>query len=473
MRHSTLCAALLLAACATNPVTGKKQLMLVSESDEIAMGQQELARARTETGFYPDAALESYVSGIGLAMARASERPNLPWEFHVLDDPIVNAFAAPGGFIFITRGILSHLNSEAELAAVVGHEVGHVTARHTAAMMSQQTGIQGLLGVGAILRPDLAQGALGQLAGAGAQMYFLKFSRNDESQADQLGHRYSLTQRYDVREMPNTFRTLQRVSAASGGSTLPGFLSTHPDPGDRVEKTQAWADTVSDYSKLHADRDRFLSHLDGLLFGADPQQGYFENGVFLHPTLKFRFTVPQGWQTANQPQQVIMAEPNGQAQITLAPAQGNSIDAAAQTFLAQQGVQSSGAQRTTVNGIPAMTAEFTATTSQGQALRGSVLFLQHGGQLFQFLGLALSANWNQHGGTIGQTLRSFGATAANQQFQPRRYLKIVTLSQATPVATLAQQSNGAISAQQLAIINGVADGATLPAGRKVKTVIFR
>lgn len=473
MRNSTLCAALLLAACATNPVTGKKQLMLVSESDEIAMGQQELARARSETGFYPDAALESYVSGIGMAMARASERPNLPWEFHVLDDPVVNAFAAPGGFIFITRGILSHLNSEAELAAVVGHEVGHVTARHTAAMMSQQTGIQGLLGVGAILRPDLAQGALGQLAGAGAQMYFLKFSRDDESQADQLGHRYSLTQRYDVREMPNTFRTLQRVSQASGGSTIPGFLSTHPDPGDRVAKTEAWADTVSDYSKLHADRDRFLSHIDGMLFGPDPQQGYFENGVFLHPALKFRFSVPQGWQTANQTQQVILAEPNGQAQITLAPAQGNSIDAAAQTFLSQQGVQSAGTQRTTVNGIPAVIADFSATTSQGQALRGSVLFLQHGGQLFQFLGLSLAANWNQHGGTIGQVLRSFGPTAANQQFQARRYLKIITPAQAISVATLAQQSNGAISAQQLAIINGVADGATIPAGRKVKTVIFR
>lgn len=437
------------------------------------MGRGELTRARQETGFIADATLEQYVANIGKQMAAASERPGLPWEFHVIDDPMVNAFAAPGGFIFITRGILSYLNSEAELAAVVGHEIGHVTAKHTVSMISQQQLAQVGLIAGSIAAPKAAGGVAGQLAGTAMSLYFLKFSRNDESQADMLGHRYSLRQLYDVREMPNTFRTLERVSAASGGSSMPSFLSTHPDPGQRVQKTQAWADTVTNPSRLHADRDRFLTRIDGLLFGADPEQGYFADGRFLHPTMRFQFSVPQGWQTANTLSQVAIGDPNGQAQVALSAAQQNSVDAAMQAFLAQQGLTSPGAQRTTVNGLPATTAEFTAATQQGQQLRGTVLFLQHNGQVFQFLGLALASSWGQMGGTINQVLRSFAPTPAGQQFQARKYLRIVTLSRATPVATLASQSNGAISAQLLAIINGVPDGATLPAGKRVKTVVYR
>ncbi len=437
------------------------------------MGRAEVTRARQESGFIADATLEQYVAGIGKQMAAASERPALPWEFHVIDDPMVNAFAAPGGFIFITRGILTYLNSEAELAAVVGHEIGHVTAKHTVAMLSQQQLAQVGLMAGAIAAPKVAGGVAGQLAGTAASLYFLKFSRNDESQADQLGHRYSLKQLYDVREMPNTFRTLERLSAVSGGNGMPNFLSTHPDPGSRVQKTQAWADTVSNPSRLHSDRDRFLTRIDGLLFGEDPEQGYFENGRFLHPGLKFQFMVPQGWQTSNTLAQVAMAEPNGTAQVSLSGAQQSTVDAAAQAFLAQQGLTSPGAQRTTVNGVPAVTADFTAATQDGQQLRGSVLFLQHNGQVFQFLGLALASSWGQQGGAITQVLRSFGPTSASQQFQQRKYLRIVTLPRATPVATLAQQSNGAVSAQTLAIINGVPDGASLPAGKRVKTVVYR
>lgn len=470
MRYLIVGTLLVAAACATNPVTGRSQLSLVSESQEIDMGRGELARARQETGFIADATLEQYVANIGKQMAAASERPNLPWEFHVLDDPMVNAFAAPGGFVFITRGILTYLNSEAELAAVVGHEIGHVTAKHTVAMISQQQLAQVGLIAGSIAAPSAAGGIAGQIAGAATSLYFLKFSRNDESQADQLGHRYSLMQNYDVREMPNTFRTLERIGAASGGSSTPGFLSTHPDPGSRIQKTQAWADTVKNTSRLHADRDRYLSRIDGLVFGADPEQGYFENNQFLHPGLKFRFSVPQGWQTQNSLSQVVLAEPNGQAQIALSPAQQTSVDAAAQAFTSQQGVASSGARRTTVNGLPAAAAEFTATTSQGQALRGTVLFLQHNGQVFQFLGIALASNWGQQGGVISQVLGSFGPTPAGQQFQQRKYLHIVTLPRSTSVATLAQQSNGAISPQLLAIINGVPDGAMLPSGKRVKTV---
>ena len=460
------------AACATNPVTGKSQFMLMSESQEIAMGKQLLTQTEQESGFYPDTGLQRYVAAIGMRMARESERPNLPWEYHVIDDPAVNAFAAPGGFVFVTRGILAYLNSEAELAAVVGHETGHVTARHSAAMASQQLGIQGVFGVGSILNPKLAQGVLGQVAGVGASLYFLKFSRNDERQADGIGHRYALHDRYDPREMPKTFQTLQRVSN-TGSNRMPGFLSTHPDPGDRVQYTQAWADTVSSYAGLSVDRDRYLSQINGMLFGDDPQQGYFDGVRYLHPVLRLRFDAPTGWQGANQRTQVILAEPNGKAQITFSEAKGKSPDAAAQAFVAQAGISNGGMQRTSVNGDAATAVQFSAMMSDSTPLRGEVFFVQHGSGVFQFLGVSLAASWSAFGGVIDQSLRSFGPTAANQAFRQQKRLRIVTLSRATAIGDLATQSGGAITLQDLAIINGVAETATLAAGTRVKTVGYR
>lgn len=473
MRYSLLCATVCLAACATNPVTGRSQLSLVSESQEIAMGRQQLAASQQDPGFYTNAAVQRYVSGIGLGMAKRSERPNLPWEFHVIDDPAVNAFAAPGGFVFVTRGILGYLNSESQLASVMGHEIGHVAAKHSVAMISQQQLAQAGLGVFAIVKPGLAEGVAGQLAATAAQLYFLKYSRDDERMADELGFRYSVRAGYDPREMPKTFRTLERIAQTGSSSKLPSFLETHPDPGDRVAYTQAWADTVRNAAKLKVNRDQYLSMIDGLLYGADPQQGYFEGGQFVHPTLHFRLNTPSGWQAVNGSTQLVMREPNGGAQISLKQASQNTPEAAAQAFLAQQGVQSQGVQRGMVGGLPATDGEFTAASSDGQQLHGEVLFVQLNGQVFQLMGLSLASNWGQYSGVISQSIHSFGPTAPGQQFKPRRYIRLVTLPRATTVASLASENGGTASASDLAILNGVDVNATLPAGMRVKTVTTR
>lgn len=473
MRSWRMALALLLAACARNPVTGKSQLSLVSESQEIAMGRQQLAASQQDPGFVTNDPLQRYVSTLGLSMARASERPGLPWEFHVLDDPAVNAFAAPGGFIFLTRGLLGYLNSEAQLAAVIGHEIGHVTAKHSVAMISQQQLAQGGLGLFAVLKPDVAQGVAGQAATVFASLYFLKFSRDDEQMADQLGHRYSLHAGYDPREMPKTFHTLQLLAQSSSSSKLPGFLATHPDPGNRVAYTQAWADTVKSASRLKIARDPFLAMTDGLLFGADPQQGYFENGQFIHPVLRFRFAVPAGWTGANATTQVVASEPNGGAQVLLKLAAQSTTQAAAQAFFAQQGVQSQGVQQTAVGGLPATSGEFTATSQGGQPLHGEALFVASGGQVFELMGISLAANWAQHGPLIRQTIRSFGPTAPGQQFKARRWIRLVTLTRPTTMTELANQGGNVLAAAELAVLNGVDAGTPLATGTRVKTVVAR
>ena len=437
------------------------------------MGRQQLAASAQDPGFVANAALQRYVSALGMTMARASERPNLPWEFHVIDDPAVNAFAAPGGFIFVTRGLLGYLNSEAQLAAVVGHEIGHVAAKHSVAMISQQELAQGGLGLFSVLKPDLAQGMTGQAANILASLYFLKYSRDDERMADQLGHRYSVRAGYDPREMPKTFRTLQQLALSSSSSKLPGFLDTHPDPGDRVAYTQAWADTVKNVARLKVGRDAFLAMTDGLLFGADPQQGYFENGQFVHPVLRFRFAVPAGWQGANGTAQVVVSEPNGGAQVSLKQAAQASTQAAAQVFLSQQGIQGQGVQQTSVSGLPATSGEFLATSQGGQPLHGEALFVQLGGQVYELMGLSLATTWNQYGGQIRQTLWSFGPTVPGQPFRPRRWIRLVTLPRATTVNELAGQGGNVVTAADLAILNGVDAGAMMPAGSRVKTIVNR
>ena len=469
--HTLVLVPLLLAACATNPVTGNRQLSLVSEAQEIEMGKGEVVRAREETGFYADSSLTAYVAGVGMRMASASERPALPWEFHIIDDPIVNAFAAPGGFIFVTRGILAYLNSEAELAAVVGHEIGHVTAKHTVTSISQQQlGSIGLLGA-AVLANDQR---VAQIGSAGLGVLFLKYSRDHERQSDGLGHRYSLNQGYDVREMPKTFITLARVSEASGNAgRIPGFLSTHPDPGDRVAATTAWADTVSNYSRLTVGRDRYLDRLDRMVYGEDPRQGYFEGQRYLHPELRFQFDMPAGWQGINQASQIIMAEPNGAAQIQLRAASQASPSAAMQAWQGQQGVVTGSVQQLQVAGAPALTAEFTAATQEGQQLRGRVLYINYRGATWQFLGIAVATAWPQLGGTINATLGSFAATPVNQQFHRVRELRVIALPRPMTMTALAGESGGAATARELALINSVEEGVMQPQGRKVKTVRFR
>jgi predicted Zn-dependent protease len=474
MRYLPAALLLLTLSCATNPVTGRRELSLVSESQEIAMGQSLLAGTQQETGFYADPALTQYVAALGQRMAKASERPDLPWEFHVVDDPAVNAFAAPGGFIFITRGIMAYLNSEAELAGVMGHEIGHVTAKHSVSQLSKQQlfGV-GLL-AGAIAAPEIANSGIGQAAQAGAGLLFLKFGRDDERQADELGHRYSLQQRYDVREMPKTFATLQRMSEASTSSSrVPGFLSTHPDPGDRVAATQRWADTVSSYANLDAGRDRYLDHLEGLVFGNDPRQGYFDGERYLHPLLKFQFTMPTGWQGVNQATRVIAVEPNGKAQMELSQMSFPTARAAADSFARQQGLQLLGRDNNRVGGLTASTVSFRATTSDGTSLTGQATFVELGGAVYRLLGLTLTQTVAQHGTALAQTISSFGPTAANQVFQRVRELHVITLTAGKTVDRLAQESNGAATATELALINSAEVGTMLPAGLKLKTIRFR
>jgi predicted Zn-dependent protease len=457
--------------CARNPVTGKNELSLVSESQEIQMGKEAAAQVQQSIGYYNDAALQAYVSGIGMKMAKASERPNLPWEFHVVNDASVNAFALPGGFIFVTRGLMTAINDEAELATVVGHEIGHVTNRHSVQQMSKAELAQVGLGIGSILSSDVAK--LAGLASQGLSLLFLKYSRDAENQADKAGFRYALNANYNVSEMANVFQTLDRMSQASGGGKLPEWLSTHPDPGTRVQNTEQRLDTLSrSLANTITNRDVYLQHIAGLTYGEDPRQGFFEGSTFYHPDLRFQLTYPQGWQTQNTPDAVVAMSPQQDAIIQLGLAGQTPPQQAAQQFLSQQGVQAGNTSTQPVNGLPAASGYFQAQTEQG-TIQGIVTFLSYNGNTYGLLGYAPSGKFNQYDQIVQQAIRSFGPlqNQAALSVQPAK-LELVKLPRQMTLEEFNRQYPSTIPIEQLAIINEVESGATvIPQGRIVKRVV--
>ncbi len=319
----TLFATLLAIACAVNPVSGKKELMFFSEQQEIAMGQETDRAIRQQYGIYEDKSLNEYVDRIGQSMVPNSHRPKLKHYFAVLDTPMVNAFAAPGGYIYVTRGILALMNSEAELAAVLGHEMGHVAARHSMAQMSGQLLAQIGLVVGSVVSKDIRKFA--GLANLGTQLLFLKFSRSDEYQADSLGIRYARQARYAPGEMLRFFTALENMSAESSSHNIPTFLSTHPMTSDRITKVKE--QLSSQDATLDIRREDYLRRLDGLIYGDNPRQGFVENGVFYHPEMAFQFSIPAGWVVQNTPMQVVIGEKEGRAALLLqAETTGQDLD---------------------------------------------------------------------------------------------------------------------------------------------------
>ena len=459
------------AGCARNPVTGKSQLSLVSESQEIEMGKQGAQEVAQTIGLYDNANAQAYVAEIGKPIAAASERPNLPWEFHVVDDASVNAFALPGGFIYVTRGLMGTVNDEAEFATVVGHEIGHVTNRHSVQMISKSQLAQLGLGIGSILSSDVAK--FGQLAGAGLQVLFLKYSRNAENEADLAGFRYALNQGYDVREMPKVFQTLDRISQTGGGGKLPEWLATHPNPGNRIKHIETLLDTVhTDLSKAKVNRDGYLQRIKGMTYGEDPQQGYFEGTQFYHPKMRFQLHFPDGWKVQNTAASVASMSPNQDAIIQLSLAGQASPQQAAQQFLSQQGVQAGQSSNTSINGLPATSSYFQAQTDQG-TIQGIVSFVSYGGQTFGLMGYTPGGKLSTYDQVFQSTIRSFGELRDGSKINVQAAkIDLVKLNRDMTLEQFNAQYPSSVPIEQVAIINEVEGPSTvLQAGRLVKRVV--
>ena len=464
------------AACATNPATGGSMLSLVSESQEIQMGQEYMQQVEATMPLLDDADLEAYVNRVGQELAAISERPELPWSFKIADEPVVNAFALPGGPVYLTRGILGYFSSEAEMASVLGHEIGHITARHSVEQISRQL-LAGLgLLIGAVASPVVRQNL--ENLSVGLQVLFLSYGRDDEHQSDMLGVRYALKTDYDVAEAVTMHEKLGRLSSqsASAGGGIPSWLSTHPSSADRVQRIQAIVDTVSPARLEGATlgRDAYLQRIDGLMFGENPREGYFQSsGRFVHPDLAFRLDYPSDWQKANMPQQTVALSPAEDAMIQLMLASGTGHAAAAREFFGQEGLTSRQVRQVNVNGNPATIGYFQAQTENG-VLEGMVGFLDYDGRTYRILGYTVQGKLGAYDTAFRSVVDSFARLTdrAALAVQPMR-IDIVRVDNATTIAQLSRSRGSPVAASELAIVNGMDVNETIPAGTSIKWVVGR
>jgi predicted Zn-dependent protease len=459
-----------LAACAINPVTGERELALISEDQEIAMGREAAQQVETSLGYVDDAELQQYVANIGTELARDSERPELPWEFHVVDDPVPNAFALPGGYIFITRGLVSLMNSEAELAAVLGHEIGHVTARHSVNQLSRAQLAQLGLGLGMIVAPELQQ--LGNLANAGLGLLFLKYGRDDERQADSLGFRYMLDDGYDVHEMEDVFAALQASGKLAGQSPVPSWLASHPSEPDRIAAVRERIDNLeSTPPDLKVNASPYLSRVNGLTYGSDPRHGYFDDGMFYHPELAFQFIVPDDWQKQNLTSAVAAVSPERDAALQLTLARGDASAAAAQ-FFGQDGVAEIESQREDINGRNAIISTFQAP-AEGGVVRGTVAHIESGEATYRLITYAPEGAYGARRALFAEIVGSFAPVTDPDVLgvQPRK-IEVVKLDRAMTLGEFAERYPSVIPVDELAVINQVeGSDSRLDANAEVKRVV--
>lgn len=464
-----------LAACATNPVTGRRELTLMSEAQEIAMGRDADPQIRAEMGVYDDPELQRYVSDLGLRLAKASERPDLPWQFTVVDQPAVNAFAVPGGFIYITRGILAYLADEAELVGVLGHEIGHVTARHSVQQYTRSLG--GMIGLTALGAFVPAARPFGQLSETALGLLFLKYGRDDELQSDRLGARYAAGGGWDPAGVPGMLSTLGRLDEAAGERKgVPNFLSTHPEPLARV------AEIAPDVEQLRAgrtglatNREALLRRVDGLIYGDNPDQGIARGRTFLHPVLRFTLDFPERWDIANMPQQVVAKAPGAEVYLVLQLVQkpaGRTIEDIATASMQGAGFRAFEGERTTINGLDAFVGLYQGQMEGLGEVGVRAAHIAHGTNVYMLAGVVPVDLFRQADAAFLSAIRSFQplSAAEAEAIRPHR-IDLHVVRDGDTWAGLAELSRGAIEPDALAIMNNAAPATAPPVGTRIKIVV--
>jgi predicted Zn-dependent protease len=463
------------AACATNPATGKREFSLMSEAQEVQIGKEMDVEVRRQMGLYEDAALQRYVEEVGMRLARASERPNLPWHFAVVDAPAVNAFALPGGYIYLTRGILPFLDNEAELAGVLGHEVGHVTARHAAQQYTQATSAGVGLTILSIFVPEarpfqgLAETAFGVL--------FLKHGRDDELQADKLGVEYTARSGWDPGGVAGMLNTLSRLDEASGTRKgVPNWLSTHPAPADRVQEiepiVQQAKATVAGTPIV--DEQEFLQRVDGIIYGDSPKEGIVRGNQFLHPELRLGVTFPQGWEIVNTQAQVGARKPDEDVFLILqlVPNAQGSLEQVARTSMANAGFRQVNGERGEINGLEAYIGTYQGAV-QGLGNVGTVAaHILHDRRVYLLAGLAPVNAFQRTQQDFSSTMRSFRRLSASEaaEIRPNR-VDLITVRGGETWQGIAERTGNVVKPATLAIMNNYDPSQPPRPGDRIKVVV--
>jgi predicted Zn-dependent protease len=461
---------LLITSCAVNPVTGKRQLMFMSENQEIKIGREYDPQIVSSFGLYENKALLDLITEKGQEMGKISHRPNLEYHFRILDSPVINAFAVPGGYIYFTRGILAQFSNEAEMIGVLGHEMGHVTARHTASRQTKQQLGQLLLIGGMVASEEFRR--YGEYAMQGMQLLFLSFSREDERESDRLGVEYSSKIGYDAREMANFYQVLVKMNMQREQGGIPTFLSTHPEPGDRynsvLKDVAKWQQELN-FSEWKVNEDNYLKLIDGMVYGEDPRQGYVEGNMFYHPELRFQFPFPSGWDLENSPLQVRIGPEQRNALLIFTFAKGETLEQAAGNAIKELQLNVLESRNTSVNGMPAI-AVLSNQKSQDQSIQALSYFINDNGTFYVFHGVSRETDFSSFSGAFESTMRNFNKlndpSKLNKQAQR---IRINRVQRAGTLADAFKSLNVPSSKmEEYAFLNNMELTDQVPAGKLLK-----
>lgn len=485
LRRALASAALLLpmAACAmsTSPVTGRQRAYAYSWAEEVKLGQESDREIVDEYGVYPDPALTAYVTRVGEGVLARSHlrRPEAAAEFRdtrftfrVLDTPIINAFALPGGYVYVTRGLLAHLRNEAQLAVVLGHEVGHVAARHTSqSQLKAEVAMVGLVGA-SLLGEEL--GKIGDevmgVGGAAMQLLMLKYSRGDEEEADRLGVEYAAMSGYRAEEGSEFFGLLNRMEKDEGW--FPTFLSTHPNPGKRE---QTVARLAAEWEQkgvrgTRVDQDPFYAAIDGIVLGRDPRHGFVRNGVFYHPDRRFRFEVPMGWKVESEQTNLQAVDAREEAGVIFGEVRdGRSARSAAADFVKENELKVLRQESDDRNGIGAYRVE-AQSVDDGDTTRVLLRFVELDGKVYGFTGIAPAKKYDRYAATLERAADSFQRLTDPRvlAMQPMR-LRFVSAARPGPFRALLPGTRPMdFSEEDMARLNHMELDQTVPAGTRMK-----
>jgi predicted Zn-dependent protease len=482
----------LLCACGSavlNPVTGQTEMSAMSEEQEVAEGVKGHQQVLTEYAVYPNPAVQEYVNALGQRLAAQSHRSQLQWHFTVLDSPEINAFALPGGYVYVTRGIMAYMESEADLAGVIGHEIGHVTARHGAQRATSQQhaglGVFAASVLGVLLESQGVAGA-GQMAGQVSQNlaagYIASYGREQELQADGLGAEYLARNHYDPHNMVNVITVLKNQErfaadqAKAEGKPAPsgaGWLASHPSNDQRLQQIQQTANTYNSPSAYaDAGRARYLKVITGLTFGDSADQGLVRGRNFYHAGLDIALTAPVGWRIQNSATQLTVLNPGGDAAMVLKAVPPSAGKTHAQVlrdgFKAGQGKSES----TTLNGLQATRFSGVRTDAQGQSQALEVtLATGPNGTMYALQPLAKDAAALQaNRSPLRDVEASFRAMTAQDRSAAKPWKIRLQAYPRGGFAELAKQSVLPRAEQQLRLVNGVYAGGEPQPGQLVKVI---
>lgn len=464
-----------LSGCTINPATGEQNLILVNLSEEKQIGLREHPKILAQFGgVYDDPDKTGYVADIGSRLAATTETPSLSFTFTLLNSPIVNAFALPGGFVYISRGLMALAGDEAELAGVLGHEIGHVVARHSAQRQSKAMLAQ--LGVG-LLGAVTSSGPM-QLANAAASLYLRSYSRDQELEADMLGVRYLKRAGYDINAMASfleRMRSNSRLEAQIADRSPDqvdqfDITASHPRTVDRVRRVVSLSGGPPRGRRL---RKAYLNTVNGMIFGDGPEQGYVLGSRFAHPKLRFEFSVPDSFKLQNRPNRLVAASRRDKATILFTaapkPYQGRMTGYLANVWA--RGARMNDLETITINGLEAATSWMRSRDSKTDFRLIAVRFSAR--EVFRFMFVAAPSTMRRLSQSFQRTTYSFRRLTPEQAkvLQPKR-LQVIRVSSSDTIADLsARMAFDKFRQERFITLNGLRGSTPLASRSLIKLVV--